>query len=184
MRLAELHPTELSGAQREFQAALARSPRGASAHGGPFAVWLHNPQFGQRAQEFGAYVRYATSLQPRHSELAILVCARHWMAQYEWWVHAPIALQAGLPATALEAIRTGRQPSFGEPSDAVLYQFCMELLGTKHVSQATYAQALAAFGTQTLIEIVGVIGYYSLVAMTVLAFDAQPPVPSTFEPME
>lgn len=184
MRLPELAAESLSEEQRAFQNALARGPRGPSAQGGPFAVWLHNPQFGQRAQEFGAYVRYSTSLARRHSELAILVCARHWKAQYEWWVHAPIALQSGVPADVVEAIRIGATPTFDEPSDAALYHFCRELLERHKVADATYARVEAAFGAPALIELVGVLGYYSLVAMTLLTFEAQPPPEPGFKPLE
>jgi 4-carboxymuconolactone decarboxylase len=185
MRLPELHPSDLGDEQRALQAAIART-RGASAQGGPFAIWLHNPRFGLRVQEFGAYVRYSTSLQPRHSELAILACARHWMAQYEWWVHAPIALQAGMAPSVLEAIRTGASPSFDEPTDAAVYRFCQELLGNRKVSDEAFGEIEAALKAEALIELVGLIGYYSLVAMTLLAFEAEPPSDggTLFRPME
>lgn len=184
MRLPELDPTQFSDAQRAFQSALARGPRGSSAQGGPFAVWLHNPQFGLRAQEFGAYVRYSTSLAARHSELAILVCARHWMAQYEWWVHAPLALQAGVAPDVVEAIRVGVQPHFDEPAAALVYRTCRELLVDRKLSNETYAEAADTFGAPALIELVGIIGYYSLVAMTLLAFEAEPKPGSTLKLME
>lgn len=184
MRLPEFQPSELSEDQRALQAAMAGTPRGSTAQGGPFAIWLHNPRFGQRVQAFGAYVRYSTSLQPRHSELAILVCARHWMAQYEWWVHAPIALRIGIAPEAIEAIRTGAPPQFDEPSDAAVYRFCEELLSNRKVSDATYARAEAALGAQALIEVVGVVGYYGLVAMTLLAFESEPPGDGRVRPME
>lgn len=178
-RLAQPAPESLDARQRAFLDTLTRGPRGASvAHGGPhgppggpFGVWLLDPEFGEQAQRFGAYVRFGTTLPPRLSELAILVCARHWMAQYEFWAHAPIALKAGLPEPVVDALRTGAVPAFDDARDEAVFVFCSELLGRKAVSDPVYARAADALGPAALIELVGVLGYYTLVALTVRAFE-------------
>lgn len=138
-------------------------------------MWLHSPAFGEQVQRFGAHVRYANALGPRISEFAILICARHWGAEYEWYVHAPIAAQAGVPAEAIEALRVGRDAPLADETDRVVYDFCRELLGQRRVCDATYALAEQRLGKSALVELVGLLGYYSLVALTLIAFEVLPP---------
>jgi 4-carboxymuconolactone decarboxylase len=185
VRLRQLDYPHLNAEQRDLAAAIASGPRGKSAGlAGPFGVWLHSPAFGQRVQAFGAYCRYGTSLAPRISELAILVCARHWNARFEWAIHAPIALQAGVAAEVVEAIRVGSTPAFEDEIAASVYAFSSELLALRKVSDATYARTRLALGEPALIELVGVLGYYGLVAMTLVAFEVEPEGVFTVKPME
>jgi len=175
-RLGALRESDLNPQQRALREAMTSGPRGSSAaSGGPFEVWLHSPAFGDRVQQFGAHVRYSTSLAPRVSELAILVCARRWSASYEWFVHAPIAEKAGVPREAIEALGAGRLVQLADETDSAIYSFCTELLSYKRVSDATYERALGRLGKASLIELVGVLGYYSLVALTINAFEVVPP---------
>lgn len=175
-RLGLLHERDLSEEQRKLRDAMTSGPRGASAaSGGPFEVWLHSPTFGDHVQRFGAHVRYSTSLAPRVSELAILVCARHWKADYEWFAHAPIAEKAGVPPDVIEALRAGRPVHFANETDGAVYSFCRELLGQRRVSDTTYEIAERQLGKSALIELVGLLGYYSLVALTLNAFEVLPP---------
>lgn len=175
-RLGVLSEHDLSDEQRRLRDAMTRGPRGKSAaSGGPFDVWLHSPAFGEQVQRFGAHMRYANSLGPRISEFAILICARHWNADYEWFVHAPIATQAGVPADAIEDLRVGRDVQLSEDTDRAVYGFCRELLGQRRVCDATYAIAEGRLGKSALVELVGLLGYYSLVAMTLIAFEVLPP---------
>ncbi|MGF6299686.1 4-carboxymuconolactone decarboxylase [Paraburkholderia sp. WC7.3d] len=138
---------------------------------GPFLGWIHSPELAQHAQRLGAFCRYQTGLPLRLSELAILVTASRWQAQAEWHIHYPIALQAGIGEADAETIRQGRRPDFAEADDALIYDFTSELYETKRVSDATYAQAVERFGHQVMINLVGLLGYYALVAMTLNVFD-------------
>lgn len=141
---------------------------------GPFLGWIHSPALADRAQRLGAFCRYDTGLPLRLSELLILVTAARWRSQAEWHIHYPIALEAGVPADVAEAIRTGRIPSFdlaAHADDALLYAFATELYDTQRVSQATYERTLARFGHVVTINLVGLLGYYALVAMTLNVFE-------------
>jgi 4-carboxymuconolactone decarboxylase len=141
---------------------------------GPFLGWIHSPELAERAQRLGAFCRYDTGLPLRLSELLILVTAARWRSQAEWHIHYPIALDAGVPASVADAIRTGRTPSFdmGEQADdALLYAFATELYDTQRVSQPTFERTVARFGHVVTINLVGLLGYYSLVAMTLNVFE-------------
>jgi len=137
---------------------------------GPFPGWIHSPEFAQHAQRLGAFCRYRTGLPLRLSELAILVTAARWHAQAEWFIHHPIARDAGVPDALADAIRTGRQPVFDDADDALIHAFATELYDTKRVSDATYARAVERFGVDVTVNLVGLLGYYALVAMTLNVF--------------
>ena len=137
---------------------------------GPFLGWIHSPELAQQAQRLGAFCRYRTGLPLRLSELAILVTAARWQAQAEWHIHYPISLEAGVALADAEAIRLGQQPSFANPDDALIYAFASELYDTKRVSDATYTAAVERFGHEVTINLVGLLGYYALVAMTLNVF--------------
>ncbi|MDR6475934.1 4-carboxymuconolactone decarboxylase [Paraburkholderia sp. GV068] len=163
---------QLSDATPEQKAVLDEilsGPRGNL--NGPFLGWIHSPELAQQAQRLGAFCRYRTGLPLRLSELAILVTAARWRAQAEWYIHYPIALEAGVREADAEAIRNGLQPDFEDADDALIYDFASELYDTKRVSDATYARALARFGHEVVINLVGLLGYYALVAMTLNVFD-------------
>src|ERR1700677_4143866 len=163
-RLEILTEDQLTAAQRRLQTALAQGLRGKKgASGGPFDVWLHSPDFGLEVQAFGEYVRFKTSLPPRISEFAIIICARFWHAQYEWYIHAPIALSAGVPAPVIEAIRVGSYPQLDEEDDRCIYSLCQELLSKGRISDSAYRNAITTLGKVALIELVGLIGSYTLV---------------------
>jgi 4-carboxymuconolactone decarboxylase len=138
---------------------------------GPFLGWIFSPELAQHAQRLGAFCRYQTGLPLRLSELAILVTAARWQAQAEWFIHYPIAMQAGLPADVAEAIRIGLEPKFVEKDDKLIYRFATELYELKRVSDATYQQAVDRFGHTVVVNLVGLLGYYALVAMTLNVFE-------------
>ena len=132
--------------------------------GGPFNALLRSPQLGDLAQQLGAYVRFNSSL-PRHlNEMAIIMTARVWTAQYEWYVHKQAALQAGLNPAIAAAIADGKRPASMKPDEQALYDFCDELLKTKHVSDATFQAAIKQFGEKGVVDLVGVTGYYQMVS--------------------
>jgi 4-carboxymuconolactone decarboxylase len=158
----------LSPKQRELLADI-RKTRGSGPLGGPFAVFLQAPEYGDLAQKLGAFCRYRTSVPPSLSEFTILVLARFWRSQYEFWVHAPIAEKAGVKPATIEALRSGRLPRLGKDERAV-YDFIAELHKTKRVADKTYARVHALFGDAGMVEFVGILGYYTLVAMTLNVF--------------
>jgi 4-carboxymuconolactone decarboxylase len=132
---------------------------------GPFAVMLRSPEVMLRAKAMGDYLRFRNVLPKRVSEMAILLTAREWTQQFEWSYHYPLAMDAGLAASVADAIGEGRRPDSLGADEAVAYDFCVELHRHKRVSDATYGRAVAAFGEQGVIDLIGVIGYYSLLAM-------------------
>ena len=173
-RLQRLTPDTMTPEQRRVHDMIASGPRGRVE--GPLLAWLQSPGLAERAQELGAFCRYGTRLSPRLSELAILVTAEHWRAQYEWYAHAPIAAKAGHTAENIEALRTGRQPSFKEEDERIVYDYARELLRNRFVSDATAARAHKAFGDGGVVDLVGILGYYGLISMTINAF--QVPLPA------
>lgn len=165
--------SSLSARQREIYEAIASGPRGGVR--GPLAIWLHRPELAANAQSLGAYCRYGSSLSPKLSELAILVTARVWSSEYEWLVHKPIALAAGVPEDVVLAIKERRTPTFDDPAQAAVYAFATELNRDKQVSEETYRAAVTALGEQGVVDLVGILGYYTLISMTINAFDIDPP---------
>ncbi len=151
-------------------------PRGKSlAIRGPFAVWLHAPEFGLLAQELGAFCRFNTSLPPRLSEFAILCTARIWRAQYEWFAHAAIAEKAGVKAKTIADLRAGRTPTSAAKDERAIYAFVQELYKTRRVSDRTYKRLHALLGDTAMVELTGLCGYYATVAMALNVFRMMPP---------
>ncbi|HYG42083.1 MAG TPA: carboxymuconolactone decarboxylase family protein, partial [Bordetella sp.] len=157
--------------------AIASGPRGRVR--GPLAVWLHRPGLAEHAQALGQYCRYDSSLCPRLSELAILTMAAWWRSSFEWWAHQPIAVQAGLDVGVAEQIRVGDTPVFEQADEAVVYRFVRALLETRQVPDALYQEAVQILGTESVVDLVGIAGYYTLISMTINVFDIQPPDGST-----
>lgn len=168
-RLPDIDPDTLPPEARRVYDAIASGPRGRVQ--GPLRVWLNSPELADRAQALGAFCRYGTSLPTRLTELAILVTGAHWRAGFEWHVHAPIGIEAGLDPAAVEAIRTGEAPRFGEADEAAVHAFASELLRTGAVSRPVYEAAVAELGARAVVELVGVLGYYGLISMTINVFE-------------
>lgn len=172
-RLPDLVIEQLSPDQRRVYDAILAGPRGIVE--GPLRVWLTSPELADRAQALGAFCRYHTSLPPRLSELAILVMGSFWKAGFEWHVHAPVGVAAGLDANAVEAIRRGQEPGLERADEAAVYAFSRELLHDRKVSDATYRRAVEELGAGAVVDLVGILGYYGLISMTIVAFEV--PVP-------
>ena len=132
---------------------------------GPFVPLLRSPELLRRAQRVGEYLRFHSALPPRLSEMAILVAARHWCQQYEWAIHSALAREAGLAAAVIDAIAEGRRPIGMADDEAALHDFCLELLQHQSISDPTYARAVALFEERGVIDTIGILGYYSLLAM-------------------
>ena len=180
-RLAAPAQTDLTDAQRRVHDAIANGPR--QGVRGPLAIWLWRPELAERAQALGQYCRYDSSLAPRLSELAILVTARHWSSEYEWQAHKKIALAAGLGAQIVEAIRLGRTPEIADAKEQAVYRFASEMLERRKVSQAAYDQAHSLLGRDGVVDLVGVLGYYGLISMTINAFEIDPPQAAELAPL-
>ena len=172
-RLPDLDPAKLDPEQKRIHDEIVSGPRGKVE--GPLRVWLTSPGLADRAQALGAFCRYGTSLEARLSELAILVTGAYWRAGFEWHVHAPIAIEAGLDKAAVAAIKAGGAPALSKDDEKAVYAFSQELLTAKRVSAATYAFAERVLGSRALVDLVGVLGYYGLISMTINAFEV--PVP-------
>jgi 4-carboxymuconolactone decarboxylase len=132
---------------------------------GPYNVLLRSPVMGDLAQKFGEYTRYDTSIPHKLNELAILVTARFWGSQYEWYSHHKYGLEAGLSPTLIDELAAGRRPSRMSDDESVIYDFCHELLYTKAVSDDTFAATKEKFGERGIVDLIGVMGYYHVVAM-------------------
>jgi 4-carboxymuconolactone decarboxylase len=176
-RLPDLDEQKLSPAQRAMRDAIVTS-RGlpSSKLGGPFAVWLHAPEFGDIVQKLGAHCRYRTALPPRLSEFSILTMARLWRAQFEWFAHAPIAQKAGVKGDTIRDLKAGRKPRTMAKDERAIYEFIVELHRTRRISDKTYGRVHTVLGDAGMVELVGLLGYYTLVSMTLNVFRVSPPV--------
>jgi 4-carboxymuconolactone decarboxylase len=182
-RFKVLTTEEMTPAQRELAAAIRSGPRAAVAGsaansssntvGSPFNVFLRSPELGDSLQKTGSYIRFKSTLGMRLNEMAILITARQWNSQYEWYAHHRLALQAGLNAKVAEDIAQGRRPTNMQPDEEIVYNFSHELHNAKRVSDASYKAAVDRFGEQGVMDLIGVLGYYTLVSM-VLNVDRTP----------
>lgn len=175
-RLPIVEEARMTQAQRDLLASLRAGPRGQSLTvRGPFAAWMHAPEFGLLAQALGAHARYKTAIPPRLSEFAILCTASIWRAQFEWHAHAPIAEQAGIKAETIAALRESRVPETAADDERAIYDFVAELYRSRRVGQPTYARVHALFGDSGMVELVGILGYYALISITLNVFHMLPP---------
>ncbi|MBY0242826.1 MAG: carboxymuconolactone decarboxylase family protein [Burkholderiaceae bacterium] len=179
-RLGPIPQDQLTPLQQQAAQSIIDGPRGALY--GPFVPLLRSPELMEHAQRLGEYLRYRSAIGTRLSELAILVTARHWNQPVEWAIHAPIAAQEGIAAEVIDAIAHGRRPDGMAGEDAAVVDFCVELQRDKRVSDATYAAALAHFGEQGVVDLMGLCGYYTLLAMVMNGARTAAPV-STAAPL-
>ncbi len=175
-RFPIMEPALMNKAQAKLMKALLAGPRaGGDAgpeamsrllSGGPFNAWLRSPDLGDRLQKVGEYIRFNSSLEPRLNELAILVTARYWTSQYEWFAHLKFALAAGLDARIAAALARNQRPGGMQEDEAAVYDFCTQLHRKKKVGDAAYGRAVALFGEQGVMDLIGACGYYTAVSMT------------------
>jgi 4-carboxymuconolactone decarboxylase len=137
----------------------------------PMIAWLRNPELARRGQKLGELLRFQTTLEPQLTELAILVCGRHWTSHHEWTAHKALALKAGLDPQAIAAIAARRTPVLPDARQRVVYEISTVLLATGRIPPALYADALAQLGERGVVELVGVLGYYCWVSLTLNAFE-------------
>jgi len=132
---------------------------------GPYNVLLRSPEMGDLAQKFGAYTRYNSSVPHKLNELAILITARFWNSQYEWYAHHKYALQAGISAAVIDDLAAGKRPAAMDRDEAIVFDFCKELLDSRQVSDANFKAAVERFGERGVVDLIGVMGYYHIVSM-------------------
>ena len=162
-RFKPLTYDEMTPAQKTLTDHLLSGER--AGMGGPFNVMLRSPEIGDAMQKLGAQVRFHSSLPRRLNEFAIVITGRFWNAQYEWYAHKRLALQAGLNPAIIDALAAGQRPPAMQPDEAVLYDFVTELLRTKQVSDATFVAARDTLGERGVVDLISVVGYYCLVSM-------------------
>lgn len=172
-RLTELTYDTMTDAQRRVHDEIASGPRGRVP--GPAGVWIRSPGLADPSQKMGAFLRFDSVIPARLRELSVLVVARHWTAQLEWHMHAIIAEKEGLAPAIMTAIKERRTPEFTDPAEAAVYAFTKELLDKLEVSDSTYAAVVEHLGEVGAVELVGLVGYYVYVAMTLNVFRV--PVP-------
>jgi 4-carboxymuconolactone decarboxylase len=160
---------EMTEAQREACAEAIAGIRGRVP--APMIAWIRNAELARRGQRLGELLRFQTTLEPRLSELAILVCARHWTSHVEWNAHKRDGLKAGMDPSVIAAIAARRAPALRDAPERAVYDVATTLLATGRVPAPLYASATAVLGEQRMVELVGVLGYYSLVALTLNAFE-------------
>lgn len=180
-RIPLLAPEQMNEAQRQAYEATVAGRRGRAP--APFLAWLHSPELAGRAQKLGEFVRYDTTLPPRLSELAILVVARYWTSHYEWAVHALEAARAGVPAAVIDDIAQRRPPRFEQDEERAVFDFAVSLNYDKAVPKDVYRAAIDAIGERGVVELVGILGYYSLISMTLNAFEIEPPAGASDLPL-
>ncbi len=179
-RLTAPDPAAMNEHQKRVYDAIASGPRGRVR--GPLAVWLNRPGLAEHAQALGQYCRYDSSLPTRLSELAILTMAVHWQSEFEWWAHKPIALKAGIQPDTVAALLS-RSPSvpFAQEDERIVHEFVNTLVNTKQVPQPLYEKAVATLGTDNVVDLVGLAGYYTLISMTINVFEIGIPEDATAE---
>ncbi len=137
----------------------------------PFLAWLHSPELAGRAQKLGEFVRYETTMAPRLSELAILVVAHWWSSEYEWTIHKAEAIKGGVSEVVIAAIASDQPPAFKAVDEQAVYDFAMSLCRSRSVPDHIYQRAVEAIGDRGVVELVGLLGYYTLISMTLNAFE-------------
>ena len=184
-RLTPIQPEAMSEAQRALYEAILGGKRGPGMRGedgalvGPFNAMLLNPHVGDRVQRLGEALRFDISLPRNVIEVATLVVGSHWRAQFEWWAHERLAIQAGVSAEVIAAIKCGEHPNFSSDDEAGAYDVASELYRTQRLTDASYTKAVQRFGESGVFELIALVGYYSLVSLLLNGFDVSLPAGQT-----
>jgi 4-carboxymuconolactone decarboxylase len=171
-RLPTIPPAQYTAEQKQAAAEFETARKVAVF--GPFEPLMHSPALMSQARAMGDYLRYKSAIGNTLSELAILLAAREWTQDYEWSVHAPIALKAGIRSQIIDAIADGRRPRGMSADEEIVYDFTTELLQNKQVSDGTFDRAKSRFGAKGVVDMTGIVGYYTFLAMQLNASQYQP----------
>jgi 4-carboxymuconolactone decarboxylase len=173
-RLPELDPRYLNIAQSEVFNRIATGARGRVS--GPFLALLHSPVLAGLVEQLGVYLRFRSAVPERTRELAILVVARHWHCGYEWAAHAPLAERLGVSHEALTRFGNGEKLGGDESElETIVVQYCETLLSQGRVNDELYDRTRGLLGEQGIVDLTGLVGYYSLLALTLNGHDVAPP---------
>jgi 4-carboxymuconolactone decarboxylase len=166
-RFKLIPPEALTPEQQVLAEAIRSGPSAAKPGplGGPFNIWLRSPGIGDKIQALGAEIRFRSSLPNKLNEFAIMITARHWTSQYEWFAHCRLALEAGLDPAIAEDLAQGRRPAKMSEDERIVYEFSTELHRTQGVSDATYKAVIDRFGEHGAVDLIAVNGFYVLVSM-------------------
>jgi 4-carboxymuconolactone decarboxylase len=175
VRFAPLAPEQLTPQQKAWADAIAVPPRYSKYNNPPYRAYIRSPDLAPRIIAMADYLRWNTSLPARLSELAILITARQWTAQYEWFAHYPLALKAGLDPQVADDIAHGIRPAKMQDDEAALYDLATALYRDKKVSDSVYKAALDKFGERGIVDIIGIIGFYDITSMTLITMQAKAP---------
>ena len=175
-RLPPIAPTQWTPAQRDCAQEIIDGPRKALVE--PFIPMLRSPELCTHAQRLGEYLRYRSVIGLQLSELAILVTARYWSQQVEWSIHAPIAIREGIPESVVTAIANGHEPSFEDQNQALVWTFSRQILAHQSVDESTWSRAVDAFGEQGAVDLLGVVGYYTMLSIMMNGSQTPPPAGS------
>ena len=173
-RIDPIPMDQMTPEQRRLNDEIAGS-RGGGPAKGPFALWLRTPELAAHANAFGSYLRHGTTVPQRLVELAVLIVARTYTAQYEWHAHAPHADRLGLAPDLVEAIRTRSVPVIVEEDEKIVHSVTTELTVGRKLGDDTYKRAVDVLGEQTLLDLVTIIGFYTMVAVVLVGFDVDVP---------
>ena len=168
-RLKTIENIDMTERQRQIHEEIVSGPR--SQVRGPLAIWLYRPELADRAQRLGQYCRYDTSLEPRLSELAILTTARIWDAAFEWQAHVPHALAEGVDSSIIDSLGVDQTPDFANEDEEIVYRVTREINTTRQLSDGTYTQVIKILGVEATVDLIGLLGYYALISMTIKAFN-------------
>ncbi len=171
-------PETMSVEQRQVYENIISGPRGRLV--GPLRAAIHNPELAERWQKLGEILRFGTSLPPKLNELAIIVTARRWNSQIEWYIHADAARKAGLSQAVIDALKEADEPPFDDEAEVIVYEFARQLQQHGTVESIVYGRAVELWGAAGVVELTAVVGYYTMVSMTLNVHeipmpDDQPP---------
>ncbi|MGB1684791.1 MAG: carboxymuconolactone decarboxylase family protein, partial [Candidatus Puniceispirillaceae bacterium] len=164
-RLQTIENKDMTERQKQIYDEIVSGPRGQVR--GPLSIWLYRPELADRAQRLGQYCRYDTSLEPRLSELAILTTARIWDAAFEWQAHVPHALAGGVDSSIIDSLSADQTPSFVSKDEEIVYAVTREINITRQLSDDTYNQVVKILGVEATVDLIGLLGYYALISMTI-----------------
>jgi 4-carboxymuconolactone decarboxylase len=179
-RFPKLTPEQMTPVQREVAAEISAGPRGEVR--GPFIPLIHHPELARRLQALGEQLRWKSTLPPQLVELAVLICARRWTCQHEWFMHEKLAREAKLDPRIIESLSRNEKPHNLSSEQAAVYDFCKDLHANGRASDAAFEAAKAKFGLEGTLELIALSGYYSLMAMVLntagmpLTDNAPPPL--------
>lgn len=179
-RMPPLEMGDMNAEQKNAAQELIAGPRGTVS--GPFIPLLRSPELMRRLQKVGEYLRYESAPDTCINEFAMLIVSRQWTQQFEWRMHYPLALKAGMKAEVLDALAQGRRPSGMAQDEEIAYDFCDELFRTHGVCDATYQRTVAQFGEPGVIDMLGLVGYFTTVSM-VMNVARTPPQQSEVTPL-